>query len=73
MAKEGGKSGKGRKPGNNGVRGGRVGVGKRGLVEKVEVVGRVIGEGMALIGIRRVVGKYWRVWSRMGIFGRMRR
>jgi len=50
MTKEGGKSGKGKKPGNNGVRGGRVGVGKRGLVEKVEVVGRVIGEGMALIG-----------------------
>jgi len=50
MAKEGGKSGKGRKPGNNGVRGGRMGVGKRGLVEKVEVVGKMIGEGMALVG-----------------------
>jgi len=50
MAKEGGKSGKGRKPGNNGVRGGRVGIGKRGLVEKVEVVGKMIGEGMALVG-----------------------
>jgi len=58
MAKTGGKSGKGKKPGNVGVRGGGGSVGKRGLVEKMEIKGKVIGGGMALI---REGGGGWEV------------
>ena len=50
MASKGGKSGKGSRPGKSGVRGGSGSVGKKRLAEGVEVKGKLIGEGRALVG-----------------------
>ena len=50
MASKGGKSGKGERPRKIGVSGKRGSAGKRRLAEGVEVKGKLIGEGRALIG-----------------------
>ena len=50
MASKGGKSGKGSRPGKVGVRDGKRSVGNRRLAEVVEVQGKLIGDGKALIG-----------------------
>ena len=50
MASKGGKSGRENRPRKIGVRGGNRGVGKKRLAEVVEVKGKLIGEGRALVG-----------------------